>query len=624
MKFPYRPRPHQEAMIAAIREAAEGGHLVLQAGTGSGKTIAALYGTLPLAEARDQVVLYLVRTNSQQRQVMAELRHLGVYGLALQGRHRLCLLAREDRELRQGTPEELSHFCRDRRTEVVAGAEPGCRYYRGLLEADLDPVEAWCREALPTAEETAERGETLGLCPYELNKLLAPRARLLTAPYIYFFHPALRRALLETMSRSPEDLIVIVDEAHNLPEYCREIASFQISVEAVERAEREVMDYGDAELREGTSTFDLLEALKHAVLSLTTEYVVEEDGFLPPSALRTALLHALTVTSVELRQMLHGLATLGEVVRDAKRQRGRLPRSYLLSLAHRLLQWLALEEVEFAKLVTGGENPALKAYCLDPSQAAAPLLACAGTVHLSGTLEPLREYRDSLALPESTRLEAFPSPFPPEHRRVVYVDHVTTRYDEITANPQIVARLREAVRTLLETCERNTLFLFPSYRQLETFLDLREGAPVPVHAERRGMTQADLMRAVDAFRRRTAALFAVVGGRISEGLDFPAEELEVVVLVGIPYPRPTAALRALMTYYDWKFQKGWEYCVMAPTARRLLQSVGRLIRSEEDRGIAILLDRRAVYFKRALGPMDLVEDLPAAVAAQWAATPLAP
>ena len=131
---------------------------------------------------------------------------------------------------------------------------------------------------------------------------------------------------------------------------------------------------------------------------------------------------------------------------------------------------------------------------------------------------------------------------------------------------------------------------------------------MPVFVERRGMAQAALMRSLDAFRQGPAALFAVVGGRVSEGLDFPDRELEVVVLVGIPYPKPTAALRALVNYYEWKFHKGWEYGVLAPTTRRLLQAVGRLIQSEQDRGIVIVLDRRAPFFRRALGSMLLTED----------------
>ncbi len=282
---------------------------------------------------------------------------------------------------------------------------------------------------------------------------------------------------------------------------------------------------------------------------------------------------------------------------------------------------MSTDDIEYAKLVIGGESPALKAYCLDPSVAASPITQCFATLHMSGTLEPLEEYRDSMGLPDQVLLKSFPSPFPPENRRVVFVDRVTTRYEDLARNPEAIRRLRAEVRQLLGSCDRNTLFLFPSYALLDAFLDLTEASKVPIHVERRGMSQRELMRSLDAFKASTSAFFAVAGGRVAEGIDYPSRELEVVVIVGIPYPKPTAALQALINYYDWKFQKGWEYGVVAPTSRRLHQCVGRLIRSERDRGVAVILDRRAVYFKRALGPMELAEDPKATVDAHLLSSP---
>lgn len=611
MRFPYPLRPSQSEMLALVAQAAEGGHLVLQAGTGSGKTICALHGTLSEALAHDRVVLYLVRTNSQQRQVLLELRRLGPFGVALQGRQRMCLLA-HDRHLGPGTPEELSHFCRERREETLAGRE-GCTYYRGLLEADLDGLGAWWGDRLPTAEEAVDRFRDRGVCPYELTKALLPRARLVTAPYVYFFEAPLRRALLEGLGRPLEDLILVVDEAHNVPDHCRETGSFHLSLAGVERAQRELMEHGDPAVAEGVRAFDLLEALGRAIRDLTREYVEDEDGFLPPSALEAHLLEVFTATTTQLKAMLGGLVAAGEVVRQARLRAGRLPRSALLSTAWTLLRWLATDDGETAKLALGGENPALKAYCLDPARVAEPVLGCHGSVHMSGTLEPLEEYRDALGLPADAVLRALPSPFPPENRRVVYREGVTTRYQDLQGDPDARGRLRAEVAALLGGCRRNALFLFPSYDLLEAFRDLAAACPVPVYREAPGMDQGALMRTLDAFRRGPAALLAVAGGRVAEGLDFPHEELEVVVLVGIPYPKPTAALRALVRYYDGKFGKGWEYGVLAPTTRRLLQAVGRMIRTERDRGVAVILDRRARYFKRALGAVVPVKDPLAAI-----------
>ena len=112
---------------------------------------------------------------------------------------------------------------------------------------------------------------------------------------------------------------------------------------------------------------------------------------------------------------------------------------------------------------------------------------------------------------------------------------------------------------------------------------------------------------------RVLLFFSVIGGRISEGMDFPAEQLEIAAIVGIPYPKPTARQRGLQRYYDIKFGKGWEYTVEAPTARKLLQSIGRLIRDEKDRGVAVILDNRAPRFKKYIRDIDesknLMEDI---------------
>jgi DNA excision repair protein ERCC-2 len=131
-----------------------------------------------------------------------------------------------------------------------------------------------------------------------------------------------------------------------------------------------------------------------------------------------------------------------------------------------------------------------------------------------------------------------------------------------------------------------------------------------VYVEEQNLSQETLMRVLDEFKNdRGSVLFSVIGGRLSEGMDFPAEELEIAVLVGIPYPRPTAKQRGLEHYYDVKFGKGWEYTVKAPALRKMLQSLGRLIRSESDRGVGIILDRRGAHFKKYIEGLERSTDI---------------
>jgi DNA excision repair protein ERCC-2 len=120
-----------------------------------------------------------------------------------------------------------------------------------------------------------------------------------------------------------------------------------------------------------------------------------------------------------------------------------------------------------------------------------------------------------------------------------------------------------------------------------------------------GMDQEDLMSLLSAFkavpaqpasRRSGRVLLAVVGGRLSEGIDFPDETLEVVVVAGIPFPKPTARTKSLVEFFETKFGRGWEYAIEVPTSRRLLQAIGRAIRGPEDVGAAAILDYRAGQF----------------------------
>ena len=126
------------------------------------------------------------------------------------------------------------------------------------------------------------------------------------------------------------------------------------------------------------------------------------------------------------------------------------------------------------------------------------------------------------------------------------------------------------------------------------------------------MSQVELMETVDNFRSSSGGvLFAVTGGRISEGVDFPDRDLEVAVIVGLPYPRPSFKKEALIRYYDRRFGNGWECVVKTPMVRKMRQARGRLIRSENDRGAAVILDSRVtqIYGFGSIPSKDPVADI---------------
>lgn len=588
------------------------GHLVLESGTGSGKTVCALSGALQAALAKGKKVLYLTRTNSQEKQVIMELRKMNerapIFGVAMQGRQGTCPLVRRDKELSAGTPEELSRICRDKRRRVLEGRSGGCRFFKGLQDTDMDALLQHFRLTLPTAEELIDHCDSLNICPHEVMKEMVREARVVAAPYAYFFMPFIRNSLLDWMDCPMDDILLIVDEAHNLPDYTREIESFQLSRFMLEAVAKEVEEYGDPEVGKGVSLNDVRQECGRLLDEAVRDYLIDEDGLIPPSFLEEGLMAGFSASSRSLLAMAKLIMEQGEIIRESRFAQGRLPRSLTYSLGAFLSYWFTLDEECFVKLVVGGENPCLKAYCIDPVVTTSALLGCGGSLHMSGTLVPLNEYRDSIGLPMEAALVTFPSPFPKENRRVFYVEDVSTKYEEMQSSPDMVQTMEDHVVQVCNGVRRNTVVFFPSYSLMDRFVTdgVSRRISRKVHLEGRGMAQLELMDVVTRFKKGTEdgqVLFAVMGGRISEGIDFPEDELEVAIVVGIPYPRPTAKQRALLHYYELKFRKGWEYTVRGPAIRKLQQSIGRLIRTERDVGAALVLDRRITQFSDRL---DLV------------------
>ncbi|HYK92464.1 MAG TPA: ATP-dependent DNA helicase [Thermoplasmata archaeon] len=618
-----------------------GGSLLVDAATGSGKTVATLAPLLEHAQAEDHRILYLVRTHSQEVQVLAEARAIShrlehpVLALGLEGRQSRCFLLESVAEMKGATAEEYGKLCADRKRatqhsfdagglltppdELPEGGAvdltdlEGCPYYGRVLQSDLDSVTERFTSKVATPREFDDYSRNENLCAYELSKRLVTRARLVTAPYAFFFHPHIRQSLLQWMGVGIDRIDLVVDEAHNLPDHLRELTTVSLPQESIRRARAEILEHGDVTLAEGPTASRFFDIVVGAVDELLTHTGDEEDAILPPHALEDVLLAALGGTSHRLDTWLGALANWGETLREERRRARRLPRSWVHTVALTLLSWPQLDSPTYVKVATRRPRRALEAYALDARSTAEPIRECHLSVHLSGTLAPLPEYRDALGLSESTRLLSVPSHFPPENRRIFFDPELSTRFEEIQGDPTAIPRLADRLGEVLQSLPVKTAVFFPSFELMERVLAAGLHSDLPPRAviESRRVSMGDLWRSVEVFKHDPggSVLLGVTGGRIAEGIDFPDEELEAVVVVGIPFPRPTAKREALRAFWDRETGRGWEYAMEAPAQRAILQSIGRMIRSEHDRGIAIVLDRRAPIFAGVLPGLSPLKDL---------------
>ena len=612
--FPYEYRPGQRELVRFISNTVDDGMSpVVEAGTGTGKTVSALAATLPTVLERGMKVIYLTRTKSQQKQVIREAAAIGhgILCVGLQGRTAAsCPMMRDDPDLASGTSEEISKLCSEYKRRDAG--ECRCRFYANIEHTDIDSWVERIREEHPEPEGFARLCEEAELCPYEMLKYALPHADVIAASYPFVFMPQILARLVDWIGIPLHRTVIVVDEAHNLPDYLRDVQTFEYSRAALDLAEKEARENGDSEVHEGLTVTDIVGVLREVLGYAVKEYLIDDDGILPPYFLEDELMSRLGMTSVSIMRIVQALEDIGDSIAERKKQRRKLPRSYIGSMGRFMRAWLTGSEECHVRLVLGGDNPCFQSYCMDPSGASDPLNECFASVHMSGTLEPIDAYIRDIGLDRAvpTTLNGF---FPRENLLTLYSDEVSMRYEDrfIESN---YARLRQLLYDTVNSVRVNTAVFFPSYQFMDRMLDDGVASDLgrDIYYERRDMPQEELMEVFDSFRTSEGSvLFCVTGGRISEGLDFPDKSLELAVLIGIPYPKPTAKMRAMTRYYDAKFGDGRLYVSIIPASRKMRQSIGRLIRSETDRGVAVILDRRAASL-RDISPM-LCGDIPAAV-----------
>ena len=614
MKAAYELRDYQKSLVEFIVDSLKTrGGAAIEAPTGSGKTLTGLVAAITYARDSGKKILYLTRTNSQQEQVIKELRILapesGLKAVPIQGRHNLCPLYQEIEQGDSFSSDSLSRFCNGRKKKVREGDQNACRFFNSRVNSKENMEKIFSE--IPTAEEFLTYGLESEICPYESLKLAASKADIAIAPYAFFLNPDVAERFLSRWGVAREDLVIVLDEAHNLPDLAREVSSFTISINSINLAEKEALEFGDAELQERFRATDFCETLRNGILDLSRDMLKGQDEV----RIRFADLveYSSIGAGIKMDQFWSYAALFhifGDNITTRKEDMGRIPRSHVLSLASRVLSWKASEDEGYVAILNSENNGTVEAFCLEPT-GILQSLRMSRTIHMSGTLEPFQIYKNITGFTEIATKKVS-SIFPEENKLVLYYDGISTKYDSFDDREAL--NMRDQIQDIVKSTGKKALVFFTSYNVMNRIIDI--GFDIDFLAETKAKSQGDLMSMLNRFRKENLPMLAVMGGRLSEGINFPGNELQVVVLAGIPYPRPGARQKALYSYYQSVYGKGWEYAVTFPVVIKMRQAIGRLIRSESDTGVAVILDQRATYFKKYIPEMRLSRN-PAADAAAF-------
>ncbi len=618
--FPYESvRPNQDEFICTVYNAVKERHSVLVEGSnGLGKTISALSAVLPIALEKKLKILYVARTHRQHERVIEELKAIGkkhgsVAGISLRGRNEMCLYRFDTKQ--HYDAKSLMEICE------LMKAKGTCPYYKSADQQSYEYLSL--QQQIGTrsykASEIMRLCRKRHICPYELVKTALSDVNVIALSYLYVFDPDIRMAFMKNLDTQLQKIILIVDEAHNLPETAVDISSSALSMFVLKQAEQEARRFGyeDAEA---------FAKLLHDETEKRAANVRKEER-IEPTFLTTVQEKAGILTP---RSFYLHLSEIGMQVKKTLLSEGKSPRSFINGMSEFLIRWNETAGDEaYINVISkyfnrdGGQAARLEIVALDPAKTTQPVFdATYANVIMSGTLQPLDAYAKITKLPEGTVQHIAPSPFPREHICARVCCGVTTAMEYRTSEMYrtFIRRIQEVVRNT----PVNTGIFTASFEVSRSLIaeGLEDVLNKPLFQEKRGMTSKANEKLVNEFKEHAltggAVFLGVQGGRTSEGVDFPGNQMNSVVIIGVPYAEPTPRVKAQIDYYEKQFPTlGREYGYVLPAMKKASQCAGRPIRTLDDRGAIVFLDYRFAggYCKRFL-PNWVLRDLKVLPAAE--------
>ncbi len=424
-------------------------------------------------------------------------------------------------------------------------------------------------------------------------------ADVVVAPYVHILSDDIRETFMGNMDADSKSITVIVDEAHNIIDAAKEQESFRISVRMVDAALDECTTFKTTSIGHNIRIDEFLKEIRLIIKNTANQNldVMNQEAIIELDVLKHGLIRKFDIDGRSLNVAITNLVDIGSERSRLMTENNEQKVSDIDTIAVSLQNWLGATGGNYIKTIKASEaGEYLYAACIEPVDVSEFMRSLDGGVHMSGTLRPLDQYVKTMGLPGGTISKVYPSPFPKENRLVVYMNDVTTRFKDMQSDPSIVSRIQRRTAKLCNAVEKNTLVFFTSYRmmnQMRPFLE--RDVKLPMYWEESGQPRRT-MEDLEKFKKGTEGVFfSVMGGSIAEGMDFPGDELSLAIIVGIPYPPPSLESKALSDIYDERFGRGsgWKYVSEAPATRKIKQAIGRLIRTETDRGMCVIFDKRA-------------------------------
>lgn len=559
LSFPYQAMRKGQRELAryVFGLAQSGGQLFVEAPTGIGKTMSTLYPcSKAFKEGRVDRVFYLTAKNTGSQSAfdaMGDLTKAGLnaWDIVLFAKEKVC-------------------FCPG--IECNPDECPFARNYYGKVRGAV--AESLASGKRFTPDYVREYCLEHELCPFEFQLDLALYCDVVIADYNYFFDPIVYLDRFFGEGADASTSLLLIDEAHNLLERGRDMYSFSLSKSLVSKAKKSLKGDKFKSLRKSLSkVLDCFIDMEKQGMGTYDRHVVDEG-----------LVKALTSLkgTFQRANKKNALPTTPEY-REFSREANRFLR---LADEH-------FDTTYRCYVSVGYHDVVFRALEVDPSKKMSSCLAkVKGAVLFSATLSPIDYYMDATLGGKDYPYLLLTSPFPREHLDLMVAPKVSVRYKDRAASYPVVA---EYLKRFVEGKVGNYFLYFPSYEYLESILPTLDFGEAEVLMQSRQMSVAERNEFLLRFSPspdHTRVGLLILGGAFSEGIDMVDDRLIGVAVVGVGLPSIGKENDLIRDYHDAREGKGFDYAYKDPGMNKVLQAVGRLIRSESDRGAALLIDDR--------------------------------
>ena len=621
VEFPFSYREGQKELVTSVyRTILRKKKLFIQAPTGVGKTLATVFPAVKsVGEGLGEKIFYLTaktiaRTAAQQAFDLLKGEGLVWKSLTLTAKEKVCFYSETN-----CNPE----YC------VYAKG-----HYDRINDAIYDIITS---DREMRREDIEKHAIEHQVCPFELTLDLSLWADSVICDYNYVFDP---NAYLKRFfsAGAKGGYLFLIDEAHNLVERGREMYSATLYKEEVMGIRRLVKEtwpklaksLGECNkqllvLKKECDNWQLQKSVSHIALKLMN-VMIEFDLMFEREKKQgkgksgvefddkdgdDSYYFKETTWDVGLESINVNINGDENDKEEDRRESTRIDkreedqRRKILDFYFQIRHFVGIHELLDESYTIYTEHDLdgrfkLKLYCINPATNLQRFLEQGNsTIFFSATLLPIHYYKKLLSVEKEDYAIYAKSIFPEENRKLLIGTDVSTKYTK--RSPQMYQEIAGYILEVAKGRTGNYIAFFPSYKVMEEVCEIFtervsvENVNVEWVVQSQYMTEEAREIFLENFeedKEISLVGFCVMGGIFSEGIDLTDERLIGAIIVGTGLPQVCNEREILKQYFDGLNMPGFDYSYLYPGMNKVLQSAGRVIRTENDKGIVLLLDQR--------------------------------